>query len=187
MSLIEVYTVGGSGARSASARTSSEVKGSRFLRRMFTTSVAVQPQRPISTNSIGLFAVFSLAASSTTAWPLVAWPRKRSLSVHLAKAVIIVIFDLSRVIGLRFGMNQDAEQLRRSLLKANFQLGDHIVHLRQRQIVGHGYVTGKIQPPAHALDLNVMQIKYFLKIPHNSREPALEVAVLPNLIPRLNS
>src|SRR5690349_3232617 len=56
---------------------------------MLTTSEAVHPQRPISTSSIGLLAVFSLAASMTIAWPLVAMPRKRSRSVHWARASTI--------------------------------------------------------------------------------------------------
>src|SRR5579872_5799560 len=164
---MEVYTVGGSGARSASARTSSEVKGSRFLRRMLTTSVAVQPHSPISTSSMGLGAVLSLAASSTTAWPLLACPRKRSLSVHLAKAVIMEsaansgrwkivlhrhmtgsVFNsaskLPRVVGLRLGVDQYAKQLGGCLFEADFQFGGHVVHPRQRQIVRHGHVAGKI-------------------------------------------
>src|SRR5690348_17592029 len=99
----------------------------------------------------------------------------------------IAISELSRVVSLRFRMDENSEQLRRSLLKADFQFGDHIVHLGQGQSVGHGYVTGKIQPPAHALDLNVMQIKDFPEIFYNSLEPSFEVAIFPNLVPRLRS
>ncbi len=51
------------------------------------------------------------------------------------------VTELSRVARLGFRMDENPEQQPRSLLKANLQLGDHIVYLRQRQIVGHGYVT----------------------------------------------
>src|SRR5882724_2810819 len=57
---------------------------------MLTTSVAVHPQRAISTNSMGLLAVFSEDAASITieCW-LPAMPTNRELSVHNALAEII--------------------------------------------------------------------------------------------------
>src|SRR5271165_373877 len=82
-------TLGNVSARSAVARTSRLVKGSRFLRRIPTTSLAVQAHRPISTSSTGLEADFSPPVSTTSACPLLAWPRKRSWSVHSAFASIM--------------------------------------------------------------------------------------------------
>src|ERR1019366_8429410 len=76
----------------ASARTSSPVNGSRFLRRIPTTSDAVQPHKPSSTNSIGLLAVFSVAVSITIECRELADPTYRSLSVQLTEASIIVAF-----------------------------------------------------------------------------------------------
>src|ERR1700677_2546432 len=49
-----VKTLGDSVARSATAETINEVSGSRFLRRIETTSTEVHPHRAISTSSIGL-------------------------------------------------------------------------------------------------------------------------------------
>src|SRR5664279_2723913 len=88
-SLIWVNTLGCSAARSACATTSSPVNGSRFLRKIPTTSLAVHPHSPISTNSIGVLAVFTSPVSSTTAWPLLASPRKRSLSVQMVFASVM--------------------------------------------------------------------------------------------------
>ena len=47
-------TRGASGACSATAETVSEVNGSRFLRRIETTSTEVQLHRAINTSSMGL-------------------------------------------------------------------------------------------------------------------------------------
>jgi hypothetical protein len=68
------------------------VNGSRFFRRIPTTSDAVQPHNAISTNSIGVLAVFSAAVSITTACRELAAPTYRSLSVQLTEASIIVTF-----------------------------------------------------------------------------------------------
>src|ERR1017187_691824 len=84
-----VKTLGKVSARSAVARTSRVVKGSRFLRRIPTTSLAVQAHKAIKTSSIGLFADFSAPASTTSAWPLLAWPTKRSSLAHNAVASIM--------------------------------------------------------------------------------------------------
>src|ERR1035441_5995130 len=69
-----VKTLGKVSARSAVARTSRGGKGSRFLRRIPTTSLAVQAHKAIKTSSIGLFA---------------AWPTKRSSLAHNAVASIM--------------------------------------------------------------------------------------------------
>ena len=89
----------------------------------------------MSTSSIGLLAVFSLAVSITMAWREVASPIYRSLSVQIALAEIIDV-ALSPVIGAGFGVNQDAEQFRRVLLEADFELGLDIVHAGEGKIVG---------------------------------------------------
>jgi hypothetical protein len=52
----------------------------------------VQPHNAISTNSIGVLAVFSAAVSITTACRELAAPTYRSLSVQLTEASIIVTF-----------------------------------------------------------------------------------------------
>src|SRR5581483_11522463 len=65
------------------------VNGSRFLRRMLTTSEAVQLHRPIKTNSMGLFATFSFPASTTMPCRLLESPTKQSLSVQRAFASVI--------------------------------------------------------------------------------------------------
>src|SRR5437879_11760981 len=93
MSLILVKTFGGSGARSLSAKTSTNENGSRFFRRMLTTSPAVHEQSAISTNSTGLDAAFSAPASITDECPEDAIPTKRSLSIHFADAVISLIVN----------------------------------------------------------------------------------------------
>src|SRR5215469_5280035 len=89
--------MGGCSARRASARTSSATNSSRFLRRISTTSVAVQAHRPINTSSIGPGAVLlSRLESITIAWPLEALPTKRSPSVQFTEAVTvlaIITFD----------------------------------------------------------------------------------------------
>ena len=59
-----VKTRGASGACSATAETVSEVNGSRFLRKIETTSTEVQPHRAISTSSIGLAPAWCAASAS---------------------------------------------------------------------------------------------------------------------------
>jgi hypothetical protein len=66
----------------------SPVKACRFFFRMLTTSLAVHPQSPISTSSMGLFALFSAPASIPIEWPLIALPSNLSAPVHLILAVI---------------------------------------------------------------------------------------------------
>ena len=48
---------------------------------------------------------------------------------------------LSFVVGLRLGVNEHLEQLRRGLLETDFQLGRNVMHAGERQIVGHGAVA----------------------------------------------
>src|SRR6267142_4971939 len=126
-----VYTVGGSVARSASARTSRPVIGSRFLRRMVTTSVAVHEHSPISTSSMGPGAVLRCRSASTTiACPLLAATTNLSPSVHcsfastivgswlLAARFLLLASCLSSFVGLRFGVNQLPDQIVVGLLEA---------------------------------------------------------------------
>ncbi len=47
---------------------------------------------------------------------------------------------LSPIVGLRFGMNQHAEQLGNFLAEAAFHSGLDVVHARERQVVEHGAV-----------------------------------------------
>src|ERR1035438_8770521 len=94
---MDVYTAGYPSALSPFARTSSPVTGSRFFRRMPTTSEAVQPHNAISTNSIGLLAVFSFAVSITSEWRELADPTYRSLSVQFTEASIMAPFIIQRL------------------------------------------------------------------------------------------
>src|ERR1039458_1794220 len=89
---MDVYTAGYPSGLSPLARTSSPVNGSRFFRRMPTTSEAVQPHSASNTSSIGLFAVFSFAVSITIEWRDVAAPTYRSLSVQFTEASIMAPF-----------------------------------------------------------------------------------------------
>src|SRR5712664_1610437 len=102
---------------------------------MPTTSDAVHPHRAMRTSSIGLLAVFSVDASTTTAWPDVAWPMNRSPSAQIVFAVIIFtsfLHTLPAVVGTGFRVNQDAEQFGRVLLESDFEVGLNIVHSRER-------------------------------------------------------
>src|SRR4051812_18000896 len=142
---------GGSSARTASADTCTDVNFSRFLRRIVTTSVAVQLQRAISTSSIGPLADLSSPESTTIACPLVADATKRSPSSHWALAVVLPM-SLSPVIGLRFRVDQHAEQLRRGILEADLEGGLHIVDASERQRVVHRDMTGEEEVFAHTFE-----------------------------------
>src|SRR5271165_4824194 len=84
--LMAVNTRGDSVAFSASAWTSTAVKGSRFFCRMVTTSAAVHPHKPINTNSIGLLADL-LLPSMAREW--LAWPSSLVSEIHLTLAWVI--------------------------------------------------------------------------------------------------
>src|SRR5216684_2784796 len=180
-----VYTVGGSVARSASARTSSPVIGSRFLRRMVTTSVAVQEHSPISTSSMGPGAVLRCRSASTTiACPLLAATMNLSPSVHCNLASTIACssllaagvppsqktrrmghpsFSLSSVVGLRFGMDEHPEQIGGGLLEADFKGGREVVDPRKQQPVGHRTVTRHVDLVPDPLDFHVVHIDHLGK------------------------
>src|SRR5215471_6332316 len=89
-------------------------------------------------------------------------------------ALEIEILRSSSVIGLRFGVNQNLEQLRRSLLETNLKLGGNIVNTRKRQVIGHGAVARHIDFASDALDLYIVHIHYFRKFIHNGLELLLQ-------------
>src|SRR5271165_3935304 len=70
---------------------------------------------------------------------------------------------LSPIVGLRLGMNQHTEQLGNFLAEAAFQRSLDVVHARERQIVKHGAMQGKVKSPANALERQVMHVHDFGK------------------------
>src|SRR6267142_6036733 len=135
------------------------VKGSRFLRRIPTTSEAVQPHSAMRTSSTGLLAVFSLPASTTMAWPEFACPTNRSRSDQFTEASIIFpLLRLTPVVCHRLGMNQHAKKFSRLLLKPDFECGLHVVDPRQRHVIGERTVAGNVQSITNLLELKLMYI-----------------------------
>ncbi len=85
-----VNTFGSSIVASASSSTTNPVTDSRALRRMWTTSMALQAPVPMSTSSIGRGPrsrpPTSGDASTTTAWPLPASATNDTPSTHVTRA-----------------------------------------------------------------------------------------------------
>src|SRR5947209_13921772 len=130
---MEVYTVGGSDARSPCARTTTEVNGSRFFLSTLRTSVAVQEQRAMSTSSMGPDAVLLWRLESMTkACPLDAEATKRSPSVHCTRASTI---KLPPVIRERFGVYEHLEKFGLLVFHADLELSADVVDIRQREII----------------------------------------------------
>jgi hypothetical protein len=83
-------------------------------------------------------------------------------------------------------MNENFEQLRRSLLKADFELSRDIVHLGQRKIVGHGAMAGHIDASPNALDLHLMHVKNFRELLDDGFELLLKHSIAMNDVSWLN-
>src|SRR5271157_6587028 len=61
-------------------------------------------------------------------------------------------------------MDQHAEQLRRILFEADFQLGLNVVNASQRKIIGERAVAGNIQASADPLDHKLVNVKDLGKV-----------------------
>src|SRR5260370_41283529 len=89
---------------------------------------------------------------------------------------------LSSVVCPRFGMNQHTEEFGRRLLEMDFQFGLDIVDASQRQIVREGAMAGDVKTSSNFLDLDVVGINDFWKLPGRRLEVALEAGVAEHLV-----
>jgi hypothetical protein len=60
-------------------------------------------------------------------------------------------------------MYKYAEKFWRFLLEPDFQLGGNVVYTRERQLVGHGAVTGNIETPANPFDFYIVHVEHLGK------------------------
>ncbi len=79
-------------------------------------------------------------------------------------------------------MNQHTEEFGRRLLEMDFQFGLDIVDASQRQIVREGAMAGDVKAASHFLDLDVVGINDFWKLPGRRLEVALEAGVAEHLV-----
>src|SRR5271157_1935749 len=74
-------------------------------------------------------------------------------------------------------MDQHAEQLRRILFEADFQLGLNVVNASQRKIIGERAVAGNIQASADSLDHKLVHVDDLGKVRSCSLEALHELGI----------